>query len=460
MFFVFSYYYLNFGAFLLKADRRVMTPSAYSKLLRVFLSSTYRPTTSTHRLHAHNNLDFDFGRPSPLLSAVTMADDAQPPPETKLLPDAPTDGVSRMLYLPTSTSSSPRLASTSWDGTVCLYDTSDRKRVLSHAMESGPLLSLAAPSTMNTVVTGGLDGSIRMLDFETSNLQTIGRHGMESSDGKVACSCLAALSSLTQTQSGTPALIASAGWDRQFHVWDIRQQTPVATVKLPGKAFSMDYDAVHDRVVVATSGRRTCFFDVRNPASVDSTMVLERESSLKYQTRCVRFFPDGAAIALGSVEGRVAVEFLDELNVPSAGGRKKYAFKCHRSGDLVYPVNCIEFHPSYGTFATGGCDGSVGTYCNENAERRWKVFALVSLSHSSIYPSFCFLVLWDGLNKKKLTTLPPFPTSISTLAFSPDGTELAIASSYTFEDGERAHPRDEIYVRKVLDHECRPKSKE
>jgi cell cycle arrest protein BUB3 len=73
---------------------------------------------------------------------------------------------------------------------------------------------------------------------------------------------------------------------------------------------------------------------------------------------------------------------------------------------------------------------------------------------------FFFIVLWDGLNKKKLTTLPPFPTSISTLAFSPDGTELAIASSYTFEDGERAHPRDEIYVRKVLDHECRPKSKE
>jgi hypothetical protein len=102
------------------------------------------------------------------------------------------------------------------------------------------------------------------------------------------------------------------------------------------------------------------------------------------------------------------------------------------------------------------------------SERRSKVFALVSLflSYLLLFCSFCFFfiiytaVLWDGLNKKKLTTLPPFPTSSSTLAFSPDGTELAIASSYTFEDGERAHPRDEIYVRKVLDHECRPKQKE
>jgi cell cycle arrest protein BUB3 len=78
----------------------------------------------------------------------------------------------------------------------------------------------------------------------------------------------------------------------------------------------------------------------------------------------------------------------------------------------------------------------------------------------SFCPFFSLLVLWDGLNKKKLATLPPFPTSISALAFSPDGTELAMASSYTFEDGERAHPHDEIYVRKILDHECQPKLKE
>ena len=34
----------------------------------------------------------------------------------------------------------------------------------------------------------------------------------------------------------------------------------------------------------------------------------------------------------------------------------KYAFKCHRKGDQVFPVNAMAFHPVYGTFATGGCD--------------------------------------------------------------------------------------------------------
>ncbi len=37
-----------------------------------------------------------------------------------------------------------------------------------------------------------------------------------------------------------------------------------------------------------------------------------RESSLKYQTRCIRCYPDGAGYALSSVEGRVAMEYFDE----------------------------------------------------------------------------------------------------------------------------------------------------
>jgi len=49
-----------------------------------------------------------------------------------------------------------------------------------------------------------------------------------------------------------------------------------------------------------------------------------RESSLKYQTRCVAAYNGAESFALGSVEGRVAMEVLD----PSpAAQEKKYAFK-------------------------------------------------------------------------------------------------------------------------------------
>lgn len=60
------------------------------------------------------------------------------------------------------------------------------------------------------------------------------------------------------------------------------------------------------------------------------------------------------AYVLSSIEGRVAVEYLD----PSPEvQKKKYAFKCHRLKDdkleKIYPVNAIAFHQEYNTFATG-----------------------------------------------------------------------------------------------------------
>ncbi|KAI2491779.1 hypothetical protein MHU86_22778 [Fragilaria crotonensis] len=364
-------------------------------------------------------------------------------PEAKALPDPPTDGVSALQYLRNGddeSSSSSLLASTSWDGCVRLHDTERWVSQINQYMDSGPLLSLATMGTMKSnplLVTGGLDGSIRKLDILTNATSVVGRHSGEPS--KVACSCLKSLGE---------NLIVSAGWNSQLHLWDVRSssQVAIASMDLPGKAFAMDVDESRNRIVVATSaGRRLVFCDF-NHGTLQT--VLDRESSLKYQTRCVQFFPNGHGIAIGSIEGRVAVEYLPETllsntsstsldvanstnnnNIGTANSeKKKYAFKCHRIQDTVYPVNAIAFCPTQDcTFATGGCDGTVA--------------------------------IWDGLHKKKLTSLPKFPTSIAALVFSPTGSHLAIAASYTFEEGERDHPRDEIFVRPVLESEVQPKGK-
>uniref|UniRef100_A0A7S4AS35 Anaphase-promoting complex subunit 4 WD40 domain-containing protein n=1 Tax=Pseudo-nitzschia australis TaxID=44445 RepID=A0A7S4AS35_9STRA len=374
----------------------------------------------------------------------------QPPPEAKLLDKFP-EGISSLQYLPYSYSDGGKrlLASTSWDGAVRVHDTSNEGSttssplLLTHNMESGPLLSSAIPEA-TTIVTGGLDGSIKSFDTTTSTVRSIGFHDHNSSssseDNKMnvdnACSCLSTMS----IDGAASNVVVSASWNRQLCVWDLRQQngnTAAAQALLPGKAFSMDVDASRSRILVATSGGRNCIYDMRmlnqeNAFQLNS--ILERDSSLKFQTRCVRYFPDGHGFCLGSIEGRVGVEFLEEIAdermLAVADKPKKYAFKCHRdtNSGLVYPVNAIEFHPKHRhTFATGGCDGTV--------------------------------VLWDGQNKKKLTALPAFPTSISAMCFSPDGTELAIASSYTHEEGDREqHPQDEVYVRQILDSEATPKT--
>jgi cell cycle arrest protein BUB3 len=289
-------------------------------------------------------------------------------PEAKSLANPPTDGITSLLYLPHATSSV--LGATSWDGSLYVYDTAAATTAgspplqVKHAMDSGPLLSLATPGD-RSFVTGGLDGSIRRFDITTSTTEFIGQHPTSSTSTNTTsgCNCLSSLRSMN--------LIVSAGWHSKLHLWDIRQQDsqPVATVPLPGKAFAMDVDESNSRIMVGTSGRRTVFIDVRMTASTGATaeIVLDRESSLKFQTRTVKFFPDGTGIAVGSVEARVAIEYLDELDMVPPKGSSKYAFKCHRVQDRVYPVNAIEFHPRFGTFATGGCDGNVGASVPENS---------------------------------------------------------------------------------------------
>ena len=175
-------------------------------------------------------------------------------------------------------------------------------------------------------------------------------------------------------------IVASSSWNRQFCLWNVHTKTLVAPiVELPGKAFAMDVDVEHQRVFVATSNRRIVIVDCSsspNNNNFKPAIVMDRESSLKFQTRCLAVFPGGrGGFAVGSVEGRVGVEYLEDESMTTTTttttSGKKYAFKCHRVGDVVYPVNCITFHPRMTeTFATGGCDGSV--------------------------------VLWDGGNKKKV----------------------------------------------------------
>ena len=71
----------------------------------------------------------------------------------------------------------------------------------------------------------------------------------------------------------------------------------------------------------------------------------------------ISLFLSPQGFVLSSIEGRVAVEYLD----PSPEvQKKKYAFKCHRikedGMECVYSVHAIAFHNRYNTFATGMCD--------------------------------------------------------------------------------------------------------
>ena len=65
--------------------------------------------------------------------------------------------------------------------------------------------------------------------------------------------------------------------------------------------------------------------------------------------------------------------------------------------------------------------------------------------------------IWDGEHKKRLYQIAKYPTSIAAMAFNADGSLLAIASSYTHENGDIDHPPDTVFVRKTSEAEVKPK---
>jgi len=312
----------------------------------------------------------------------------------------PSDGISSMNIL-----ENRYLLVSSWDSNVRVYDLNSRALKTYYQHKAAVLDSCFLDR--NNYFSCGLDKNVKLFEATTSTEKIIGTH-------EKAVKCLG-YSSLTN-------LLVSGSWDASIKLWDARSSySCVGTFKQPDRVYTLSI--ANEKLVVGTAGRHVHIYDLRNMSEPQQ----RRESSLKYQTRCLRCFPDGTGYALSSIEGRVAMEYFDPS--PDVQSRK-YAFKCHRTNqngvDTIYPVNTMAFHQRFGTFATGGADGIVN--------------------------------VWDGQNKKRLFQYRKYPTSISALAFSQDGTTLAIASSYTFEEGERDHPEDQIFIRSVNEMEVMPKS--
>lgn len=117
-------------------------------------------------------------------------------------------------------------------------------------------------------------------------------------------------------------------------------------------------------------------------------------SPLKWQTRTVSCFTDSKGYAIGSIEGRVGIQYVEEKD-----STRSFSFKCHRDDQKnVFSVNAISFHPTYGTFSTAGSDGTVS--------------------------------FWDKDSKQRLKPFPNAQGTIPCTTFNRNGTIFAYAVSY------------------------------
>lgn len=132
------------------------------------------------------------------------------------------------------------------------------------------------------------------------------------------------------------------------------------------------YDSIflsYRKLLVACDNRQISCYDLHSLP----TAIFTRDSILKYSIRCIHFLSDNNGYIVGSIEGRVGVEYITETETC-----KPFSFRCHRKSDTyneyVYPVNAIAVHPQYGTFATGGADGTVCIW-DSVAKKRLAIFS-------------------------------------------------------------------------------------
>ncbi|KAG2193985.1 hypothetical protein INT47_000773 [Mucor saturninus] len=314
--------------------------------------------------------------------------------------DPPTDGISQVCFSPYDNN---LLLVSSWDKSLRLYNA-DTKQLLEKFETEAAILSCCFGDD-DMVYFGGLHCRLQSINLKTKQRSTIGPHAQP-----ISCVCYSPLTKRVYTGS----------WDKTLCAWNPMAGKLDTKTELGQKVFSMDINEY--KLAIALGDRKTLIYDIRDL----SKPWQERDTSLRYLLKCIRLMPNGEGYALSSIEGRVAIEYFDMSKEVQS---KKYAFKSHRSviqdTEVVYPVNSLAFHPRRGTFATGGSD--------------------------------CVINIWDGVHRKRIRNIVGYPEEIASLAFSKNGDMLAIACSYTFDEGERDHAPDTVFIKRIQDSDVAPR---
>ncbi|KAI1340392.1 Poly(A)+ RNA export protein [Xylariaceae sp. FL0016] len=321
----------------------------------------------------------------------------------------PEDTVSDLAF----SSAQDILAVSSWDKKVRIYQVAangqtEGKHMYEH---DGPVLSVDFSKDGQKLVSAGADKQAKVCDLQTMQTAQVAAH-----DNTVKCARF-----FDSPGSNQPMLVTGS-WDKTVKYWDLRSSNPVGTVSCQERVYSMDVR--NQLLVIGTADRYINVINLADPMKFYKTL----QSPLKWQTRVVSCFTDATGFAIGSIEGRCAIQYVEDKDSGS-----NFSFKCHRdppSGNTtqVYSVNDISFHPQHGTFSTAGSDGT-----------------------------FHF---WDKDAKHRLKGYPNVGGSITATTFNSSGTIFAYAVGYDWSKGFNGNNQN--YPNKVMLHpiqgdECKPR---
>ncbi|KAI1434305.1 Poly(A)+ RNA export protein [Xylaria sp. CBS 124048] len=295
------------------------------------------------------------------------------------------------------------LAVSSWDRKVRIYQiasngSSEGKHVYEH---DAPVFSVDFSKDGNKLASGGADKQAKVCDLQTLQTVQVAAHD----------NAVKSVRFFELPNSSGPMLVTGS-WDKTIKYWDLRSPNPVGTVNCQDRVYTMDVR--NSLLVVGTADRYINVINLQDPLKFYKSL----QSPLKWQTRVVSCFTDASGFAVGSIEGRCAIQYVEDKD-----SSLNFSFKCHREaaqGNItpVYAVNAISFHPQNGTFSTAGSDGT-----------------------------FHF---WDKDAKHRLKGYPSVGGSITATTFNSSGSIFAYAVGYDWSKGYMANNQN--YPNKVVLH--------
>lgn len=283
--------------------------------------------------------------------------------EDHLIPILLEDSVSCLKFFPSNEIN--YLASSGWDRKLRLFEikyeilnqsySSDKVQISSKQINicqhQAPILSLSWAGNSGGIITGCTDGSINYIDMQKNIFNKIGQH--ENGCKEVF-------------YHNNYNVVFTGGWDGKLNIWDMRSQNPICSYQFKNKIYTMS--CVNNLLVVGLSELVMAYFNLAQLQKYIFQPELIFSSHLKEQTRKVAVFNDAQGFIQGSIEGRVAVKFLDASIKPKINKESNcimtdndFAFRCHRIPKdnycYVYPINDICINPVYGSVCTAGGDG-------------------------------------------------------------------------------------------------------
>jgi mRNA export factor len=259
-------------------------------------TSTFTSTTCTTSTTAPANMAL-FGSSAPAAASTTTGDTSKDVEVQQS--QLPSDSIQDLQFSPTN----DFLAVGSWDKKVYIYEVNGSGANGKWFFECpGHVLGLGWSKDGTRVAAGDSTGMLNIVDFRSAPASgQCQAQQAKAHDEAIKC--------VRWFQMAGQDYVATGSWDKKVKFWNLQGAEPVGTLQCQERVYSMD---IKDQLlVIATAERHIHMVNLNDPTKIYKTI----QSPLKWQTRVVSCFSDASGFAVGSIEGRCAIQYVEDKDV-------------------------------------------------------------------------------------------------------------------------------------------------